>query len=68
MTNAGKNFVSIIITFILTRVGYWFFNFNPRNHFSTYLGLAIDIAIWIVLFYSIVRIIGKFVKTDTVAK
>lgn len=68
MTNTGKNFVSIIITFIVTRVGYWFFNFDPRNDFSTVPGYAIDIAIWLVLFYLMVWIIGKIGKTDTAVK
>ncbi len=68
MTNTGKNFVSILITFILTRVGYWFFNFDPRNNFSTYLGFAIDISIWFVLFYLILWTMNKFVKTDPAVK
>jgi hypothetical protein len=68
MSNTTKNILSGIVTYILTRVSYWFFNFHPTNEFTIFLGLIIDISIWVVLYFLVLWLFGIIVKSNVAAK
>jgi hypothetical protein len=68
MSFTGKAILSGVITYILTRVRYWSFNFHPTNDFPLVLGLVIDIVIWILLFYVVLQVVEKVVKKNVTTK
>lgn len=61
MRNSGKAIVAIILTYIVTRVGYWLFKFDPLHSY----GILLDFAIWVVVYSLIYWLVGKFAKPDT---
>jgi hypothetical protein len=66
MTKSGKTLITIILTYGIRRLGFWFFNFEPLTDLSAYVGVAVDILLWVVLFYLIAWVLDAVVKTEVV--
>lgn len=59
MSNFRHCILTIICTYILTRFGYWFFQFDPMKLFSGWHGWAIDMLIGLTIYIISYLLIGK---------
>jgi hypothetical protein len=50
MSNNTKAFLSAVLAYLATRVGFALLQFEPTRDLETLLGYAVDIAIWVVVF------------------
>lgn len=63
MKKSGKTFIALILTYSIKRTGSYITNFEPLMNFPGFVGIVIDITIWILLFYAVLWIIDAMVKT-----
>lgn len=63
MKQSGKIFITLILTYGFRKLGYWFINYEPFLFHPQYVGIAIDITIWISLFYLIAWVLDKVIQT-----
>ena len=66
--NNMKYFLSFIFAYLITKAIYWLFNFYPFQEYSFFIGLLIDLSIWIILFYLAVFLFDKLFKSKEVVK
>jgi len=62
MTQSGRMFIAIVLTYGLQKLGFWHFQFDPIRDLPAYIGIAADITLWLVLCYAIERLIRKIAK------
>ena len=65
MTYNMKLALCVLIAYVITRVGYFVSGFNPTRDLKTVPGYAIDIAIWIVVFFAARWIVDKIFPTKS---
>ena len=63
MTKSGKTLITLILTYLIKSVGSYLTNFDPLTYFSGFVGIVIDLSIWILLCYIILWGINKVVET-----
>ncbi len=59
MTSIMKSFLALALTFIITRLSFRFFSFDPFTRFSFWPGFIIDLGIWLIVFYICSWVINK---------
>ncbi|RPI05223.1 MAG: hypothetical protein EHM64_07285 [Ignavibacteriae bacterium] len=59
MSNTTKNILSIVFTFVISRTVYWLTGFQPTRDYPFVVGTAIDIIIWLVLYFIIFWFVSK---------
>lgn len=64
MNEGAKQILTVVLSYIISRTGYWLFDFNPANYFSSIIGYIIDIAIWLTLYYVIMLLLKKLTTTN----
>ncbi|MBK7630258.1 MAG: hypothetical protein IPJ23_06115 [Ignavibacteriales bacterium] len=63
-----KYFVPYVFAYLLTKAIYWLFNFYPFQEYSPFVGLLIDLSIWMVLSYIALFLFDKIFKPKEVVK
>jgi hypothetical protein len=63
-----KYFFAIVFAYLSTKAIYWLFKFYPFQEYSFFVGLLIDLSIWIFLFYLGLFLFDKIFKAKVVAK
>lgn len=63
MTKTTKNIIAVILTYGITRWGYWLVPFRPWDGHSFLVGAAVDLSIWTFIYFAIVWLLNKFVPT-----
>lgn len=63
-----KYFVPYVFAYLITKAIYWLFNFYPFQEYSFFVGLLIDLTIWIALCYLAVFLFDKLFKSKEVVK
>ncbi len=58
-----ENFVPFMFAYLITKAIYRLFNFYPFQEFTFFIGLMIDLSIWIVLCYIAVLLFDKLFKS-----
>ncbi|HMN48788.1 MAG TPA: hypothetical protein PKD67_06630 [Ignavibacteriaceae bacterium] len=66
--NNMKYFLSFIFAYLVTKAIYWLFNFYPFQEYSFFVGLLIDLSIWIILYCLAVFLFDKLFKSKGVVK
>ena len=61
-----KYFGSFIFAYLVSKAIYWLFNFHPFQQFNFFIGLLIDLSIWIALSYLFLFLFDKLFKSKTV--
>ena len=64
--NFMKYFIPYVFAYLVTKAIYWLFNFHPFQEYSFFIGLVIDLSIWIVLCYIAVLLFNKLFKAKIV--
>jgi hypothetical protein len=64
--NNMKNFVPFVFAYLVTKLIYWLFNFYPFQEYNFFIGLLIDLSIWIVLCYIAVFLFDNLFKSKKV--
>jgi hypothetical protein len=59
MTRSAKTFITIILTYGLRRAGFWFFGYDPFVGNALAVGIAIDILLWVMIFYAVSWVLEK---------
>ncbi|MFA6540803.1 MAG: hypothetical protein WCT99_04310 [Bacteroidota bacterium] len=59
MTQSGRMFIAIVLTYGLRKLGFWYFQFDPIRDLPAYAGIAADIVLWLLLCYALERLIRK---------
>ena len=67
MSRSMVGFVTVVLTFIITRTAYWFFDYHPTLAHPILLGYGIDIAIWLGLCFVISWLLGKIAAPENAA-
>lgn len=63
MTKSGKTLLTLILTYGIRKFGFWYFNVHPISGMTDYSGMAVDLALWIVLFKGIAWVLDSVVPT-----
>lgn len=63
-----KYFGAYVFAYLITKTIYWLFDFHPFQEFPFFVGLLIDLSIWIVLCYLFVFLFKKLFKVKEVVK
>ena len=50
MSTKLASFIAFVLTYAITRLGQAFFHFKPTRDLSFWLGVAVDFAIWFLIF------------------
>jgi hypothetical protein len=61
-----KYFGSFIFAYLVSKAIYWLFNFHPFQQFNSFIGLLIDLSIWVALSYLFLFLFDKLFKSKTV--
>jgi hypothetical protein len=57
MSGYKRAIIAIILTYIITRMGYGLFKFYPNQN-----GMILDFAIWVLTYSLVYWVIGRFAK------
>jgi len=60
-----RHFGAYVFAYLVTKAIYLLFSFHPFERFNFFIGLLIDLSIWIVLCYLFVFLFGKIFKAKT---
>ncbi|HPK27207.1 MAG TPA: hypothetical protein PKZ40_05665 [Anaerolineaceae bacterium] len=63
MTYSMKLALCVLIAYVITRLGYFISGFNPTLDLKAIPGYAIDISIWIIVFFGVRWIVDKVLPT-----
>lgn len=61
-----KYFIPYAFAYLITKAIYWLFNFHPFQDYSFFVGLLIDLSLWMVLCYIAVFFFNKLFKEKIV--
>ncbi len=62
MTKNSKHIIAFIISYFITRLSFYLLGYNPFEHNSFWVGLAIDFGIWVIIFIGVSTLLTKFFK------
>ena len=63
-----KYFVSFVFAYLIKKAIYWSLNFHPFQEYSTFVGILIDLSIWMVLSYIALFLFDKTFKPKEAVK
>lgn len=50
MSKNTRNIIAFIISYFITRLGFYLLGYNPFEHNTFWVGLLIDFGIWVLIF------------------
>lgn len=62
MSKSTRHITAFIISYFITRLGFYLFGFNPFAQNSFWIGLIIDFSIWVTVFVLVSWVLGKVFK------
>lgn len=63
MTNSSKLILSFVFTFLITRGAFYFSHFNPTRDLNAIPGYSLDIAIWVIVMFTVRWVLNKWFPT-----
>lgn len=63
MSKNSRNIIAFVISYFITRLGFYLLGYNPFEHNSFWIGLAIDFGIWVVVFIGVSTLLTKLFKS-----
>ncbi|MBD3668400.1 MAG: hypothetical protein HUJ16_10590 [Kangiella sp.] len=63
MSKNSRNITAFVISYFITRLGFYLLGYNPFENNSFWIGLAIDFGIWVVVFIGVSTLLTKLFKS-----
>lgn len=63
MSKNSRNITAFVISYFITRLGFYLLGYNPFEHNTFWIGLLIDFGIWVVVFIGVSTLLTKVFKS-----
>ncbi len=63
MTKNSRHITAFIISYFITRLGFYLFGYNPFEQTSFWMGLIVDFVIWVTVFVLVSWLLSKLFKS-----
>ena len=62
MSNQARSLLACLLTFALTRLGFWYFKFNPLRDLPFWKGALLDFALWGLLWAILYPLLARLFR------